>query len=1033
MILTKEKINSVNLQKLIDEKINSSRVNELLLIVPTNRKIRSLKKEIISASPNQSTAKLNLETIGTFAANILFNQFNSKKRVLGEAASSVLMNESFKECRLKYFSNYKDEIPSGTLGRVKNVISEYKKNGVSPEKLKKESEKLTGSEKIKAEDIAEIFSVYNRKIKELSLHEIGDIYSEVNILEQGSFANNFRSLYPDVNLIIVQGFDEFTSPEIEIINSASEIKGAKLFLSFDYYEQNPLLFSHLNSCYNRFKDKKFFPVVDDEKKNNSRFIEGIRENLFNKETVKSLEYKENIISITASTLEKEVEIIAKEIKSLIINHKAEPEKICVAFNLISHYSPTIRDAFAVYGIPFNLTDRHSLSNSAPVISIINFLEILENDFFYKNIFRALSGGWLAVKDVNLSNLLNVSVNLKIISGLKNWEDSIHDVLEKIENSGVEDERKYLRRENYESARADIEEISHILSPFNRDLTPKEFLENLYRLINEVRVPEKLLNVNHSSSEEFVKAAATFIDTITELLSLIEREEGKDKKHPLKFYLNSLRTAVSSTRFNVKEKPGYGVQVTTLNEIRGLEFDYLFISGLCEGDFPTRYSPEIFFSGSYVRGELTHQTEERYLFYQSLCSWRKKLYLSYPLHDERREFAASNYLKALTALFEVTAKDEKEYEHKFYSLEEALKNYSLLKDEVDAEKINSLVLTDKLRIETPFAESPFTGFINHNLSGEALKKLGELPEKEYSISQLENYAKCPFKYFAERILRLDVIEEPSEDIEALEMGSLLHSILYEFYSILHERGISLRKAKGKIFADAEELIFSIAKEKLEAASYHSPLTFYEKERILGINGDRKNSILFKFLESEVNSDEGYVPHYFEKSFGSFNNESNILLELEGIKIRGKIDRIDINENEKTFKVVDYKLSGRKPSLEDIYSGISLQLPLYLFAAKEIIKVELYKDYKPASMEIYSLKFKEGDFGGSKVSVSRKKNISPEEELILVENIVKKCNDYISRYVKGISGGKFNVSELPNREQKVCIYCSFRSVCRIQEIN
>ena len=114
-----------------------------------------------------------------------------------------------------------------------------------------------------------------------------------------------------------------------------------------------------------------------------------------------------------------------------------------------------------------------------------------------------------------------------------------------------------------------------------------------------------------------------------MIELFEIEYGSKEKFPLKFFLNNIRTAITSTRFNIKEKPGYGVQVTTLNEIRGLQFDYLFIGGMCEGDLPTRYTPEIFFSGSYVRNELTHQTEERYQFYQSICSWNKKLYLTYP--------------------------------------------------------------------------------------------------------------------------------------------------------------------------------------------------------------------------------------------------------------------------------------------------------------------------------------------------------------------------------------------------------------------
>ncbi|MCU0406865.1 MAG: hypothetical protein MUE64_07840, partial [Ignavibacteriaceae bacterium] len=65
----------------------------------------------------------------------------------------------------------------------------------------------------------------------------------------------------------------------------------------------------------------------------------------------------------------------------------------------------------------------------------------------------------------------------------------------------------------------------------------------------------------------------------------------------------------------------------MNEIRGLNFDYLFIGGLNDGDLPTRFTPEIFFSGSFAREEVQHQVEQRYLFYQALCTWKKKLYLS----------------------------------------------------------------------------------------------------------------------------------------------------------------------------------------------------------------------------------------------------------------------------------------------------------------------------------------------------------------------------------------------------------------------
>ncbi len=66
------------------------------------------------------------------------------------------------------------------MERVKNVISEYKRHGITPEKLINESEKLSGSEKIKAIDIAEIYKVYQKKIEELNVKEIGDVYSGIN-------------------------------------------------------------------------------------------------------------------------------------------------------------------------------------------------------------------------------------------------------------------------------------------------------------------------------------------------------------------------------------------------------------------------------------------------------------------------------------------------------------------------------------------------------------------------------------------------------------------------------------------------------------------------------------------------------------------------------------------------------------------------------------------------------------------------------------------------------------------------------------
>ncbi len=1051
MILTKKNIYDVDLDELINQKINGKKLNEFLRIVPTNRKVRTLKREMISKSPGGAIDKLNLETIGTFSTGILLTNELTKVRVLSEAASAALMKQSFQETELKYFSDYGDDIPLGTLERIKNVISEYKRHGITPDLLRKEAGNLIASEKIKALDIANIFETYLKKCGSLNVKEIGDIYSAVNGRSQKEFELKFRELYPEVNLIVISGFDEFTVPEIDIISMIAAVNNADLYVSFDYYAYNPLIFSHLDKCYLKLIEKGFREIKEIKPYDTTKFSKLVREKLFKENKKETDEFEDLITIISSLNREREVENIAKEIKHLLTAKNIKPNKICVVFNLIQNYSYLIRDIFSLYGLPFNLTDRFSLKTSAPVIAVINFLEILENDFYYKNIFRALSSGYLSFNGIEQSTLLKASVNLKIISGYENWLRTLNDAVKRCDNYEEESASVLLEKELYVKALRDIEILAKHLKPFTGQVTLSEFRYNLIDLIFSINLPEILINNKSTAVEENIKAVNTFMEEVNEVFELLELEYDKNKKFPLTFFLNNLRTIISSSRYNIKERPGYGIQVTTLNEIRGLRFDYLFISGLCDGDLPTRYTPEIFFSGTYARNERIHQTEERHHFYQSLCSWDKHLYLTYPLQEERKELVQSNFLTDFLSLFIVKDINENVYSDTVYSKEDfyihlgrlgisrAKEYYGNYLSDTELEKIENALNINAIRLSHPFGESEFTGFIKNDLSAEAKDNLLEYGDKVYSISQLETYAKCPFKYFAERVLKLKPLSEPSEDIEALEMGSLLHLIFFKFYTEARKRKIIPAGSSSGSLKELEELLFNIAAESIEKAGFNSPLNFFEKEKILGINGEKNNSILYKFLTAEIENKDGFVPEYFETGFGNLSgNESDaIILKAGSAELNGKIDRIDIKSEENKFKVVDYKLSGKKPSLADMEKGLSLQLPLYLYAAGEIIKSRLDKDFLPAAAEIYSLKYDKDNFG-KKIATywSRKKIGDKEKEDEAVDlnlNLINSCLNAIEKYVEEISGGRFNLTSLPNREKIVCGYCDFRPVCRIQEVD
>ena len=1048
MILTKENIASVDVDSFIEQKIESNKIDELLLIVPTNRKARNIKKEFISKIPLRAASGLNVETLGTLSTKLL--QQVKPFKSLSEAAATVFIKQSAEEIKMRYLSLYKDEIPFGTLDRIKSVISEYKRHGITPDILREEAETLNTSEKLKALDIADIYEIFVKKCFALNAYEIGDIYSQLNLFSLKEFVANFHKLYEGVNLIILDGFSEFSNPEIEILSKLSSVGNTKLFLRFDYATNNKSIFSHIDKCYDRLKDLGFIKIDEADKNKSNSFRNTLQEFLFkNNNLMPKIDERERITKISAYNRENEIELIASEIKKQIIENKVEPHKICVAFNLIQEYSSIVKDTFAKYGIPVNLTDRTPLDNSNPITAVVNYLEIVENDFYFKNIFRALSSKFIEIAQIDNSNLYRVSSELKIVAGKENWINILNDLISNLDHAGDEYDEITAKRVSYSKALKDIKRISELLKPFEGKLTITEFQERLNDFIVKSKLPLKLLEMGNDE-EKNIRAFTDFIETTTEVFGLLKKEYDDERKFTIDFFVDQIRTACNWARFNIKEKSYYGVQTTTLEEIRGLKFDYLFIGGLCDGDFPTRYQPEIFNSGSFKKQFQIHQAEEHYRFYQSLCSWNKKLYFFYPATDGGRETVVSIFLKEFEDLFSISSKNEKDYSDTIFSKEELQifigkngieqsKNILTNESGIDLEKISKSLEIENIRNKNPFASSNYAGDLlagepENEMLTELVERLKAFSSKQYSISQLETYAKCPFKFFVERVLGIKTIEEPTEDIEAIEMGRLLHSILYEFYSTLRDDGITLPDCSDKDYHLAQKLIFQIAEKQLQTTAFKSPLTFYEREKILGINGNKIESVLNRFLETERKGETEFLPKYFEVSFGRLRaDEADKILsdsepiQIDGIKLRGKIDRIEVNEKIRSFNIVDYKLSGAKPSFPDLKNGISLQLPVYLYAASELLSKKMSQKYSPNEIFIYSLKYAFEDFGKDKVKTKGNK----DDEIQSVEQLVQKSISHVKNYIASISEGKFNLSQLEERESKVCRFCEFRTVCRIDE--
>ncbi|NCQ19408.1 MAG: hypothetical protein GW805_13905, partial [Ignavibacteria bacterium] len=236
MILTKKRSFSDALLKVIEDKILNGKTNEVLHLVPTNRKARALKKEIIDKTPARAVSIIPIETIFTLAEKLF--SVEVPLSLASDAASSVLLKKAFQKNQLEYFRSFSKTIPQGSLDRIKNLFSEYKRNGITSEYLLRDLGKTGGTEKQKLSELAKVYDSYCELFRQLDLYEIGDVIREVNEFSLKDTAERFRILFPSVKIIYAFGYSEFTNPEISLLKKLSELPGEDLYIHLDYQRNN---------------------------------------------------------------------------------------------------------------------------------------------------------------------------------------------------------------------------------------------------------------------------------------------------------------------------------------------------------------------------------------------------------------------------------------------------------------------------------------------------------------------------------------------------------------------------------------------------------------------------------------------------------------------------------------------------------------------------------------------------------------------------------------------------------------------------
>ncbi|MCZ7635440.1 MAG: PD-(D/E)XK nuclease family protein [Verrucomicrobia bacterium] len=208
----------------------------------------------------------------------------------------------------------------------------------------------------------------------------------------------------------------------------------------------------------------------------------------------------------------------------------------------------------------------------------------------------------------------------------------------------------------------------------------------------------------------------------------------------------------------------------------------------------------------------------------------------------------------------------------------------------------------------------------------------------SVSRLEDFAACPFKFFVEVGLRAE--ERRRFEVDARQRGSFQHEVLRRFHeSVLQEdrewRDLTPREAQDRLRALAEVVAHEFGEGLLRAeagtALTARGLTDALAEFVAVLIGWLRTSYRFNpaAAELEIGTHAASLPAW------------EIPLDREGcLALLGKLDRVDLAPGpapgEFWCVVHDYK-SGRRQFDPLLFAhGIQLQLPAYLAALCRVIE-------------------------------------------------------------------------------------------------
>lgn len=477
----------------------------------------------------------------------------------------------------------------------------------------------------------------------------------------------------------------------------------------------------------------------------------------------------------------------------------------------------------------------------------------------------------------------------------------------------------------------------------------------------------------------------------------------------------------------------GVRALDAMDARGERFDAAIIVGLKEKLFPRQVVEDPILrdaaraalrhpAGYWIARKAAGHEEERLLFYLASASARKRLVLIYPRSDEAgRAEVPSTYLRELCRAAGLPAPGESDAGRvprppadrlawaggaltpREAALSAALRGGDA-PEGLEAAGVSARALSEgwrfAARLNERGAAGPFDGLVRPPAA-----ELADWRRSGLSPSAFDEYAKCPFRFFAARVLGLGEREEATErgELSPRARGQVYHAVLERFYRTLpegawsgrHDAASHLDRVAADVFAENDWRALGLYPLLWEAARSE-------------MCGRLRAFAAWDFARLRA---AGFRPRL---------QEARLRGEPEGgapggIPWRGVVDRVDADENGRAFRVVDYKTRRSGPWKKRLSQlaadGEAHQIPLYAalaagalgagwsFAGGELLFVEAEPDEERTS------------------------TLTPADWEKAREPFFRA----LAAKIEAISNGRFPI--LPeDGERGHCAFCDFPTLCR-----